>query len=75
MGGSRVSWSTLPPDVRQTAERVLTRKQLDVFRMRMNGATWTQVMVVCEISEPVARRTYNRAVQLIELELRKEPAA
>lgn len=70
-----MSWSTLPNEVREVAERVLTRKQLDVFRMRMNAASWSQVMIVCEISEPVARRTYNRAVQLIELELRKEPAA
>jgi hypothetical protein len=70
-----MSWSTLPAEVRVVAERVLTRKQLDVFRMRMNSASWSQVMIVCEISEPVARRTYNRAVQLIELELRKEPAA
>lgn len=70
-----MSWSTLPDEVRDVAERVLTRKQLAVFRMRMNGATWSQVMLTCEISEPVARRTYNRAVQLIELDLRKEPAA
>lgn len=70
-----VSYSELNAETRAAAERVLTRKQLDVFRMRMNGAYWSQVMIVCEISEPVARRTYNRAMQLIELEMRKEPAA
>lgn len=70
-----MSYATLPADVRDTAERVLTRKQLDIFRMRMNHATWTQVMVTCEVSEPVARRTYNRAVQKVELALREEEAA
>ena len=69
-----MSFRSLPVEVREIAERVLTRKQLDVFRMRMNGASWNQVMTVCEVSEPVARRAYNRAAQKIELELRKDAA-
>ena len=69
-----MSYAGLPDEVRTVAERVLTRKQLDVFRMRMNGAKWHQVQIVCEISEPVARRTYRRAEQLIELEIRKDAA-
>ena len=70
-----MSFRSLPAEVREIAERVLTRKQLDVFRMRMNGASWNQVMTVCEVSEPVARRAYNRAAQKIELEIKRKDAA
>ena len=70
-----MSFASLPLEVREVAERLLTRKQLDVFRMRMNGASWNQVMTVCEVSEPVARRTYNRAAQKIELEIKRKDAA
>lgn len=32
-----MSWSTLPDDVRQTAERELTEKQLRAFRLECDG--------------------------------------
>lgn len=70
-----MSFHTLPLEVRRIAEKVLTRKQLDVFRMRMNGATMANIALTLDISESVAYRTMKRAEQKIEIELRREQAA
>jgi DNA-binding CsgD family transcriptional regulator len=59
----------------EVAERVLTRKQYDVFRLWSNGLGAGRIGLMLDISEPVARRTAKRAVQLVEIELRKEEAA
>lgn len=70
-----MSFASLPPDVREVAENVLTRKQLDAFRMRMNGATMSNIAITLDISESVAYRTVTRAQQKVSIAMRKEPAA
>jgi DNA-binding CsgD family transcriptional regulator len=61
-------------EVLEVAERVLTAKQYDVFRLSMNGLGAARIGIMLDISEPVARRTVKRAMQLVEIELRKEAA-
>lgn len=60
--------------IRAVAERVLTPKQLSVFRLYTNGIGTSRIAIMLDISEPVARRTRDRALQLIAIELRKDAA-
>lgn len=69
-----MSYAELDPATKAIAERVLTRKQLDVFRLWMGNMGAGRIAVQLDISEPVARRTLKRALQLIEIEKRKEAA-
>ena len=61
-----MTWSTLPPDVRQTAERVLTRKQLDVLKLWANGYGTTRIALILNIAEPTARAHLRRAQQKLK---------
>lgn len=61
-------------EIMEVAERVLTRKQHDVFRLWSNGLGAARIAIMLDISEPVARRTVKRAVQLVEIEMRREAA-
>lgn len=61
-------------EIMEVAERVLTRKQFDVFRLSINGLGAARIGIMLDISEPVARRTVKRAYQLVEIELKKEAA-
>lgn len=70
-----MSYASLPPDVRSTAESVLTRKQLDVFRMWANQATISNIALTLDISEERAYRIKRRAQQKVEIAMRKENAA
>jgi DNA-binding CsgD family transcriptional regulator len=70
-----MSYATLPSDVREAAERVLTRKQLDVFKLWCSGYGTARIATMFDISEPVARRHLDRARQKIKLEMEREVAA
>lgn len=70
-----MAYAHLEPRVRQIAERVLTRKQLDVLRMRLNGATMSNIALTLDISEARAYRVYKRAEQKIAIAMREERAA
>lgn len=70
-----MSYADLPSDVRQAAESVLTRKQLDVFRLWSNGAGTARIATMLDVAEPVARRARDRAVQKVKLELERREAA
>lgn len=70
-----MSYANLPADVRIAAESVLTRRQLTVFQLWSNGMGTARIATMLDISEPVARRHKDRAVQKIKLHLEKEVAA
>ncbi len=69
-----MSWNTLPPDIRHTAEQVLTRKQLDVLKLNTNGMSTRRIALALDISEPAARGLLTRAHQRLNIALRKEAA-
>lgn len=69
-----MSWNTLPPEIRQTAEQVLTRKQLDVLKLNTNGMSTRRIALALDISEPAARGLLTRAHQRLNIALRKEAA-
>jgi DNA-binding CsgD family transcriptional regulator len=69
-----VSYASLPDNVRQVAEEVLTRKQLDVFKLWCSNYGTARIANMLDISEPVARRHLNRAHQKIRIALNREAA-
>lgn len=60
-----MSYSTLPVEIRETAEAVLTRKQLDVFKLWCAGAGTARIAIMLDIAEPTARAHLTRAKQKI----------
>ena len=69
-----MSFASLPPNIKDTAEAVLTRKQLDVFKLWCGGAGTSRIATMLDVSEPVARRTLDRARQKIRIAIDKEAA-
>jgi DNA-binding CsgD family transcriptional regulator len=69
-----MSYSELDKRTREVAESVLTQKQLHVFKLWMNGVSTNRIGIMLDIAEPVARRTRDRAVQKVSIELAKEAA-
>lgn len=61
-----MSWASLPPDVRSTAERILTRKQLDVLKLSMQGYGTTRISLILGVSEATARGHLRRAHQKLK---------
>jgi DNA-binding NarL/FixJ family response regulator len=57
-----LSWTTLPTEIRTLAEERLTRKQLDVLKMYLNGAGTTTIATTLRIAEPTAREHLRRAL-------------
>jgi DNA-binding CsgD family transcriptional regulator len=75
MGGvEAVSYGSLPQDIRTTAERILTQKQLDVFKLWCGGAGTARIATMLDVSEPVARRHLSRARQKIRIATDREAA-
>jgi DNA-binding CsgD family transcriptional regulator len=64
-----MAYSSLPSDVRSTAERVLTRKQLDVFKLWCAGTGTARIAIMLDVAEPTARAHLRRALQKIQLEM------
>jgi DNA-binding CsgD family transcriptional regulator len=69
-----VSYATIPPEMRQVAERILTRKQLDVFKLSCAGAGSARIAIMLDIAESTARSHLRRAHQKIKLEMEREAA-
>lgn len=61
-----MSWAKLPVDVRATAEQELTRKQLDVFKLWMNGNGTDRIALTLDISRSTARDHLRRALQKLK---------
>lgn len=66
-----MSYATLPTHIREVAEEVLTRKQLDVFRLWSNGASATRISIMLDVSETRARYVIRRAAQKVHLEIER----
>jgi len=58
-----VSWATLPPEVRELAERVCTRKELEALKLWDAGAGYRRVALMLGISPSSARDRIVRAVR------------
>lgn len=69
-----MSFSELDPATREIAERTLTRKQLDVFKLWCAGAGSARIAIMLDVSEATARGHLKRARQKIKLELEREAA-
>ena len=50
-----MSWSTLEPVVRETAERELTAKQLDVWKLHLAGCSYRRIAMMLDIAVPTVR--------------------
>lgn len=70
-----MAWSSLPENVREVAERVLTRKQLDVFKLSCAGAGTARIAIMLDISPSTARAHLRRAEQKVKIELERKEAA
>lgn len=58
-----MSWNTLDPDIRETAELVLTRKQLDVLKLRLADIAEVRIAYMLSISRRSVR-THLEAAHL-----------
>lgn len=61
-----MAYSSLPVAVREVAERVLTEKQLLVFKLRYNGASYVRISLIMGVSEATVRGHLRRAHQKIQ---------
>ena len=61
-----MSYASLPALVRETAERELTRKQLDVLKLRYNGHSYVGISLVMGVSEATVRGHLRRAHQKLK---------
>ena len=69
-----MSYSELDPATRTIAERVLTRKQLDVFKLWCAGAGTARIAIMLDVAESTARGHLRRAHQKLEVEKRRVAA-
>lgn len=63
-----MSFATLPPDVREIAERTLTRKQLDVFKLHLAGCSYRRIATMLEIGVSTVRSHLDAAHHRLERE-------
>lgn len=61
-----MSYAQLEPATREAAERILTRKQLDVLKLWMNGNGTTRISLIMGVAEPTARAHLRRALQKLK---------
>lgn len=69
-----MSYAALTPETRAIAESVLTRKQLDVFKLRENHQSWRIIGDMLGIHEATARGHYRSAIKALAPHLRKDAA-
>lgn len=50
-----MSWNTLDPHIRHTAEQVLTRKQLDVWKLHLAGLGTRRIADMLHITRSTTR--------------------
>lgn len=61
-----MTWASLPRDVQAVAEQVLTRKQLDVFKLELAGATTRRTALMCGVSRWTVREHLDAAHDKLE---------
>jgi len=61
-----MGWSSLPIEVREAAERELTRKQLDVLKLWTSGYSTRRIGLMLGVSEATARAHRDRALQKLK---------
>lgn len=69
-----MSWDTLNPTIRTTAEQTLTPRQLQALKLNHAGYSDARIALTLDISEPAARRLRIRAHQRLAIALRKDTA-
>lgn len=65
-----MTWQSLPPELRELAERVCTAKELEALRAREAGAGYRRIALMLDISVSSARDRVQRALAKLERELR-----
>lgn len=58
-----MGFTDLPPELRTTAQRVLTRKQLDVLKLRLAGMSFRAIGNTLDVDEATVRGHWQRAVR------------
>lgn len=66
-----MTWQTVNPQYRHLAEQILTPRQLQVLKLRLNGNSWRTIALALGIHEATARGHHHAALD----RLRKEHAA
>jgi DNA-binding NarL/FixJ family response regulator len=69
-----MSWQQLPTERKDLARRILTDRQLDVFRHRLNGHSWRTIADAMHINEATVRGHHRAAVIALRDEARKDAA-
>jgi DNA-binding CsgD family transcriptional regulator len=64
-----VGWSTLDPELRAIAERVLTARQLDALKLKAGGMGRRRIAVALGISEAAVRDRLAAAARKIREEV------
>lgn len=57
-----MSWDNVAKHRRELAERILTPKQLEVVRLRIDGHSWRAIATTLGIDQATARERYQRAL-------------
>lgn len=70
-----MSWSTLPTQVREIAERELTRKQLEALKLKLGGMSIRDIALALDVAPSTIQDRVTRAQQLIALALERQEAA
>lgn len=74
MARRQMTWSQLPPDIREIAERELTPRQLRVFELRMTGHSWRTIGDSLGIHEATARGHFRASLIALRPHIRKDAA-
>lgn len=70
-----MTWEQLPDDVKTVAERALTVKQLEVFKLHVAGLSDHQMMWKLGIHRSTARDRLNAAtLNLLRAGVRQDPS-
>lgn len=64
-----MTYSQLPATVREIAERELTAKQLQVFKLRYNDTSYVRISLIMGVSEATVRGHLRRAHQKIQMHM------
>lgn len=62
-------WADVSPDLREVIERVCTRRELEVLKMKAAGAGRRTISLALGISESAVRDRLNAAQRKIQAEL------
>ncbi len=69
-----MTWNTLPPATRATAEQLLTRKQLDILKLHLAGYGIRRISLALDISPSTVRSHLDRATQKLAPHIGRDAA-